>query len=843
MPSESAILDAARPLVAAGIALHWLRRREKAPVAADWPTAPVHTLESLTAAYRSGSNIGVRPGEPSLTPWGYLHLLDIDVRDPNQADDAWKWLLERWPDAREAPFVLSGSGGASEHRYFFTQKPFRSRKLAHSAGFAMVFDTKKQREVKKWDWEIEIFGTGKQAVLPPSIHPDTGNPYTWGRPIDFDLLDLGVGPILAAEIIESWGLSSEESHRGGLDDDDDLFALMRAEPMGLSEDEIAATVADLPPEWVEDRDCWLTCGQALHHEYQGGGPGFERWCEWSKQSAKYEVQDQKRVWKSFKDSGRRQPVRMASLIKAAGDHRLAVAHADLDDLLGDPEIDDLLGEAGTSVAVIPDRPDPIADDLADLLGPITAPRPNAPGAPLEYDPEWRSNLQRNEEGVIKPTLPNVQLIVRNDPRCRGIIAYNEFTQEIVLIRTPGRRKLQKPSPKPIRQLEGVIWKVRDPLNGDLWTDSHDAALRMVIEAGERQGGYGLKVSQRDLGDAVNVVAQENRLHPVRNYLEGLAWDGVERVTRLFIDYLGAEDNAYHRAIGRMTLLGAVTRIFEPGHKFDFVPILEGVQGKRKSTFIEILARSWFAELEGDLHDRKQLVEKMQGAWILEIPELQGFSKAEVTTIKGFVSARKDKVRMAYAKRAVEFLRQCIFMGSTNDVEYLRDATGGRRFWPVACNVDEIDTARLSREVDQIWAEAVVIYQAMRAEQSGGTLPLYLSEGIASSEAKRLQESRRSDTLEEATAGQIEAWLAKPIGSELGLDDLDGEVVRYRNEVGVRDVWVDMMGRDVALLDQRQLQLIARALRMVPGWHFADRKPTDRWGRQRVFRRDGVKFDY
>lgn len=836
VPSESAILEAARPLVAAGVALHWLRRREKAPIDADWPTAPVHTLETLTAAYRGGSNIGVRPGEPSLTPWGYLHLLDIDVRDPNQAEDAWKWLLERWPDAREAPFVRSGSGGASEHRYFFTEKPFRSRKLAHSAGFAMVFDAKKQREVKKWDWEIEIFGTGKQAVLPPSIHPDTGEAYTWGQPIDTDLLDLGVGAVLASEIIESWGLTSDDSTTGAGDDDDDLFALMRAEPMGLSEAEITATVADLPPEWVEDRDCWLTCGQALHHEYRGGAPGFERWCEWSKQSAKYDVQDQKRVWKSFRESGRRQPVRMASLIKAAGDHRLTQAHADLDELIGDPV-------PSTALTVRPPAADTVADDLADLLGPIAPPTSSAPGASLVYDPEWRSHLQRNEEGVIKPTLPNVQLIVRNDPRCRGIIAYNEFTQEIVLIRSPGRRKLQKPSPKPIRQLEGPIWAVRDALNGDLWTDSHDAALRLVIEAPERQGGYGLKVSQRDLGDAVNVVAQENRFHPVRGYLEGLAWDGVERVNRLFIDYLGAEDNAYHRAIGRMTLLGAVTRIFEPGHKFDFVPILEGVQGKRKSTFIEVLARGWFAELEGDLHDRKQLVEKMQGAWILEIPELQSFGKAETTTIKGFVSARKDKVRMAYAKRAVEFPRQCIFMGSTNDAEYLKDITGGRRFWIVACSVDEIDTTRLGREVDQIWAEAVAIYREMRAKQAGGTLPLYLAEAAASSEAKRLQESRRSDTLEEATAGQIEAWLAKPIGSELGLDDLDGEEVRYRNEVGVRDVWVDMMGRDVALLDQRQLQLIARALRMVPGWYFADRKPTDRWGRQRVFRRDGVKFDY
>lgn len=824
------MLVAARPLVAAGVALHWLRRREKAPIEADWSTAPVHTLETLTASYRGGANLGVRLGEPSFTPAGYLHLIDVDIRDAAQAGDAWNALLEMWPGARNAPYVVSGSGGASEHRYFVTEKPFRSRKLAHSAGFSMVYDAKKDRDVKKWDWEIELFGTGKQAVLPPSLHPDTGNPYAWGRDLDLDLLGMGLGPSILAETVASWGASADDLSLG---EDDDLFAMIRAEPMGLSEAEIAATVGGLPPEWVEDRDCWLQVGQALHHEYQAGAQGFERWCEWSKASAKFDMKDQAAVWKSFGSERIRKPVRMASLIKAAGDYRLAAAHADLEALLGGDE-----PPASTALTVIP--AEPVADDLADLLGAVAPPTPK-PKPAVVVDPEWQSHLQRNEEGVIKATLPNVQLIVRNDIRTRGIIAFNEFTQDIVLIRSPKTAKLRKESPKPVRQLDGAIWKLRDPLNGDIWTDSHDNAVRAVIEAPERQGGYGLKTSDRDLRAAVDMVAHENAFHPVRDYLERTTWDGVSRAETLFVDYLGAEDNAYHRAVGRMTLLGAVTRIFEPAHKFDFVPILEGVQGKRKSTFIEILARSWFSELEGDLHDRKQLVEKMQGAWILEIPELQGFSKAEVTTIKGFISARKDKVRMAYAKRAVEFPRQCIFMGSTNDSEYLKDATGGRRFWPVACTVAEIDTDRLAREVDQIWAEAVVLYREMRRTCASATLPLYLADAVAGREAKRLQESRRSESAEEGLAGQIAAWLEKPIGSELGLDDLDGEEPRFRNQVCIRDVWVDMLGRDEALLDQGKSLFVSKAMRLVPGWYCADRQPTERWGRQRVFRREGVEF--
>lgn len=831
VPTESEILDAARPLVAAGLALHWLRRREKAPIEANWSTAPVHTTVSLAAAYRAGSNIGIRLGEPSRTAAGYVHLIDIDIRDPNQAADAWVALLKLWPDAKSAPHVRSGSGGASEHRYFVTETPFRSKKLAVSAGFELVFDPKLGREVKKRDWEIELFGTGKQAVLPPSLHPDTGNPYVWGSPLQTDLLELGIGPYLSAQTVSGWGVSTDEP---ALDEDDDLFALVRAEPMGLSEAEIAAAVDGVPPEWVEDRDCWLQVGQALHHEYQGGAPGFERWCEWSRQSAKFDIQDQKRVWKSLRERSKN-PVRMASLIKVAGDYRLASAHAEMDDLLGS---DCLLGEPGTAVAVIPAAP-ALAADLADLLGEVAPVQPAPKPGPV-IDPEWKSYLHRNEEGVIKATLPNVQLIVRNDIRTRGIIAFNEFTQDMVLLRAPGTLRLKKESPKPIRQLDGRLWVMSDPLNGDTWTDSHDHALRAVIEAPERQGGYGLKASVQDVRAAIDMVAHENAFHPVRDYLQGLAWDGVSRVEGLFVDYLGSENNAYHRAIARMTLVGAVTRIFEPGHKFDFVPILEGVQGKRKSTFIEILARSWFSELEGDLHDRKQLVEKMQGAWILEIPELQGFSKAEVTTIKGFVSARKDKVRMAYARRAVEFPRQCIFMGSTNDGEYLKDSTGGRRFWPVACNIGEIDTARLARNVDQVWAEAVALYREMRRNCNAETLPLYLSDQEAGREAGILQESRRAVGADDVMAGQIEDWLTQPIGADLGLDDLEGETPEYRTRTCLLEIWVQMLGRDKAAYTDRDQQLLGRAMRKVEGWRVsgARHRFTGGIGQQRAYEKVG-----
>lgn len=829
VPDEAEVLPVAQAFASRGVSIHWLNRRSKAPVEAGWTTTPTQTPEQLAASYRRGCNIGLRPGEWSLTPHGYLHIVDLDVRDEAQSDDARAALAQHWPTFQQAPHVISGSGGDSRHFYFFTDKPFRGRKLAHADGFTMVFDARLQREVKKWDWEVELFGTGKQVALPPSVHDKSGENYAWGREIDWDLLDLGVGPVLDSAFVEGWGASLDTA-----DDDDDLLALARAEPMGLTEQEIVDTLSDLPPTWVEDRDTWRDVGMALHHEYRGARAGFDRWCEWSKASAKFDAKDSAAVWKSFGKEHIRNPIRMASLIKVAGEHRLEQAHAVLD-LLDDT--DDLLAPS-TALTVIDTTA--LDAEVADLLAdqPAQSITPGVSGRPvLTYDPEWRSHFHRNEEGALKTTLHNVRLIMRNDARLRGVIALNEFTQEQVVLKTPGRMKLKKESPKPIVQLEGRIWALRDPINGSLWSDSHSNSVRAVIEAPERQGGYAIKPSKSDVDAAADIVAQENSFHPVRDYLNGLRWDGIPRLARLWIDYVGAPDDDYHREAALLWALGAVTRIFEPGHKFDFVPILEGIQGKRKSTFFRVMAKDWFAELEGDFHDTKGMVEKMQGAWILEIPELSGFSKAEVTIIKGFVSRQVDKVRLSYGRRATEFFRQCVFGGTTNEDEYLRDATGGRRFWPVRCSDTDIDIDRLRREVDQLWAEAVALYRQWRAEAGPkAALPLYMKNDLAVGQAKRLQEARRQSGADDALAGRIEAWLESPIGSEMGdIDALTDEPPVYRDRICLMQVWSEMMGRDINFYDEREAQKLSRAIRKIPGWTTnGDKEMFAGYGRQRAY---------
>jgi predicted P-loop ATPase len=818
------ILEAACQLAGQGIAAHWLRPRSKAPLADQWSSAPIATPNELRSSYREGLNLGIRLGEFSKVGDGFLQAIDLDIRDPSKRDEAWAHLRKMAPGVDLWPFVISGSGGESRHFYVYTDRPFPSRKLAHSS---TKFEGKDGKQ--HWSWEIELFGTGKQVAAPPSIHPDTGKEYVWGRRIPFDEIDMGLGPFVSAEVVQGWGVNPDN---GQVDDDDDgLTAEAHRRPLGLADAEIQETLDDLDhDQYCEDREGWLIVGMALNHETEGSERGLEIWQAFSAKSKKYDPKDIRRVWDSFR--GRLVPVRFPTLIKAAGIARLERDHEQADDAfddlaekpaVNDPEIDDLLGAPS---------PKPESTDDIDNIG-TSGPDPHK---------DWIRRLDFNEEGVLKPTLHNVEMIIRHDPRLRGLPQLNEFTWDIVQRRVPGKMRRKREGANGTRQLEGPVWLVNDPVSGDEWTDAKDGAVRSIIEAPKTQGGYGIKVTDRDLSAAIHMVAMESKFHPIREYLSKLKWDGKPRADGLFIDYLGSPDNPYNRDIARLFLLGAVVRAFEPGHKFDFVPILEGIQGKRKSSFIEILAKHWFTELQGDFADRKRMVEKMLGAWILELPELTGFTKSEVEEIKAFISAKHDKDRLAYERRAKRFLRQCVFIGSTNGEDYLRDPTGARRFWPVPCFVEEIDTERFTGEVDQFWAEAVAIYRDMRAKQPHGTLPLFLRDA-AKLEAQRLQESRRAETAEEILGGRIGAWLEQPKRDSSGFDDEDalGRPV-IRDQVCLAEIWTDCLGRDFAHLDNRQSAMLGRAMKYVDGWLYVNRERTPEFGRQRVYRRKETELD-
>lgn len=389
-------------------------------------------------------------------------------------------------------------------------------------------------------------------------------------------------------------------------------------------------------------------------------------------------------------------------------------------------------------------------------------------AEIEASGDWLPELARGSKDKILPTLSNIVKIFENDADLM-LAELNEFTQETVI-------------------------RINDRTNGELWTDRHDAALRYILER-----KYGITVTGRDLADAILVHTQRHRFHPVRDYLAKLRWDGVERAGMLFCDYLGSPSDDYHVEAAELTLMGAVTRVMEPGHKFDFVPILEGLQGKRKSTFIEKLAKGWFAGLDGNFDDRTRLVEKMQGAWILEVPELSAFSKSEVQIIKDFVSCSSDKVRLAYGRRAAVYPRQSIMIGSTNEDQYLKDATGNRRFWPIRCHVGMIDTEKLEKNIDQIWAEAYECYLKARRDQPEGALNLSLQSGTARDLAKMLQDSRRAETTADAWAGIIAEWLED------------------RDKTCLLQIWCECFKRERDDYSTTVARTLAEAVRAVGGW--------------------------
>ncbi len=821
MDNTTPILEAALSLRDLGFTCHWLHSKQKRPKGNDWQNVPVASAAQLGSSYVNRDNLGVRLGEPSrLTDGNYLHVLDVDIRVPSLAEEAIAKLEELLPGAYATlPMVQSGSGGHSFHLYFVTDKPFRSKRLAVSDG--------KHRDAEgRWhyDWEIELFGTGKQVVLPPSIHP-SGKPYVWVR--EFEPFGL---------TLDSYLIPSDDLARLAVAEHSD-YAYEAVAPLEFKPGVLEGYLNDVPVSDLHYDD-WIRLGQAIHHQLGGGDDAFDVWLEHTKRSTKHDgkpstLRTMRMKWRSFgKYRGR--PVTMATVVQWAQAARMDAAADEFEDLedLEDAVSEGALGDADFSQ---------LFDDVEESAG-KSEPGDGDSGRADTFDDKpklpWRSLLDLTEEGGHKATLHNLKLIVANDPRFRKIIRRNMLSQSVVRVGKPGKLVRRDKAAKPTVQLDGRIWTQIDKINGDTWTDDHDAAVRSVIEAPTTQGGYGMKVTDRDLMSAIRLASSDNSFHPVQDYLMALTWDGTPRLETMFIDYLRTPDNAYYRNISRLTMVAAVTRVFEPGHKWDSAPIIEGLQGRRKSTFIKILGKHWSAELDGDFSDDKLMIEKMHGKWIMEMPELSSFSKAEVNHIKAFMSREEDRARLAYERRSADFPRQCIFIGTTNDKKYLKDETGGRRFWPVECGFGmdaEIDTEKLEREIDQIWAEAYVVYRQMRAEQPIGTLPLYLRDREAARIANTLQESRRIITNTDTLAGMIEEWLQTPVHS----GDITEKNATKRMKTCAMDVWVHCFGKDRTSFPPADRNAIIKVLDKLPGWKEVGQRRFDaKVGRQIAYIREG-----
>lgn len=256
-------------LLKAGASLHWLHVKEKRPVSANWSEAPNRTESELRQTYREGQNIGLRPGLPSKIDDDYLHLIDFDVRDAAKSGEAWAALIDLWPEAMTFPTVISGSGGDSRHIYFRSPEAMPKRKLAKGEG-----------------WEIDLMGTGSQAVLPPSIHPKTGQPYHWERPFTSF-------PRIGAD-----ALARFTAKRAPEVSPTDLFDLLHTP----EDREVVRRALGMITD-ADDRETWLHIGMALRSEFGDTADAFDLWSHWSRQSLKFNERDQRKTWDSFRRGG------------------------------------------------------------------------------------------------------------------------------------------------------------------------------------------------------------------------------------------------------------------------------------------------------------------------------------------------------------------------------------------------------------------------------------------------------------------------------------------------------------------------------------------------------------
>jgi predicted P-loop ATPase len=383
---------------------------------------------------------------------------------------------------------------------------------------------------------------------------------------------------------------------------------------------------------------------------------------------------------------------------------------------------------------------------------------SAPSRPANDANSWRDKLAmtKNGEGIRK-VLANLLLIIEHDERLEGI-AYDEFRQAIV-------RRSSMPWPTGAKQ--------------GRWTDEDDTRLAAWIFT-----EYDIDFSPNTIAGAVKAVGRGRSFSPVRDYLNGLRWDGVPRIDGLLVKYTGAAATPYHQVVGSKFMVAAVARAMEPGCQVDTMLVLEdSTQGFGKSTFFRVLASpEYFTD---DLADpsKKDAAEQLPGAWFVEMAELSSMRKADVETLKAFLTRRVDRYRPSYGHHVIEQPRGCVFVGTTNETEYLKDATGNRRFWPVATTTIDLDA--LARDRDQLWAEAVQRYRAGERWHIESTDPIWTD--VQAAQADRFER----DPWEEKV---------RPYAEQRG-----------PNGVTLAEILTDCLGIEVARQDQREKNRAAKIL--------------------------------
>lgn len=454
-----------------------------------------------------------------------------------------------------------------------------------------------------------------------------------------------------------------------------------------------------------------------------------------------------------------------------------------------------------------ERAQAAADDFDDL---------DDAELPEDYNDEWKAELEYTKSGKLLCNIANIILILENDPALAGHIVHDLFT---------GMDSAK----------DGLPWNK----NANQWTDTDDANLRVWLEK-----HYDITGKEK-IADALTAVLTRHSYHPIRDYLSGLTWDGVPRLDRIIIDYMGAEDSELNRAMSRKHFVAAVARVFNPGCKYDYCLIMSGAEGIGKSTLLRVMGGVWFNDsittLEG-----KEGMEQLRRAWVVELGELSSIKRSDVEQVKAHLSKQVDIYRAAYARRVLEHPRQCVFCGTTNEALFLKGDTGNRRFWviPVAAELRKYKdwSAAIRRDRDQLWAEAVHYYKQGE--------PLYLSEELEA-QAKQRQQDFNDDNDD-----PIVAMLDKYLNTLLPVnwdtmdiqarrsylrdpDPLQAEGTVKRDKVCAAEFICEQLGKDMADKDYKYLcRRVSKMIGDRPEWErvSSTKHAAKLYGTQRGFRR-------
>lgn len=671
------------------------------PLNSGWTKGPRLAWREFLSGYEPGLNVGVRLGLPSEVKGGYLHVIDIDVKGDTKARDAANAKVrEVFPWAEESLTVLSGRGGGSRHAYFISAQPKIQFKKIVSSEECKVFmpsvpptpreaqelaaDELKRGLRLRPSWEIDVLTTGRQVVLPPSVHPDSGKPYEWAWITgDFSLgLDLH-------EVGNAGGGAANPASHAPLPADGKKqypFDWVDLDAIGLKPEMRAGIETG---EGVTDRSSFLlkVCLAMLSRE-RGNDEIIslltDRDSFWIGQAAfdhaKTEDRNRAAYWIET------QVLKKAHQIKD-DERRQALSILEVGNV-GDRADADLI-RAGA---------------LGDL-------------------PNWAKLLDYTQSRPIRlrNTLKNATLILEN--RFGKFIGRNDFVlNDFYLADTP--------------------WsKAGDEVKND----------DFVLIKNWLVFNYGYEASIAIIAEALTVLAVRWRYHPLREWLDGLDWDGVPRAERLWSRYLGCTmPEPYQNAVARIFLLAMVRRIYEPGCKFDSMVILEGPQGIGKSMFGSVLAgRENFMDGLPPLRDKDAAL-NLTGKWLCEFAELAGIAKSDLEETKAFITREVDNLRPPYGRKKEAFPRQTVFLGTTNEVEYLKDDTGNRRYLPIL--TVQLDDAALARDREQLFAEAVFWYRM-------GERQLWLA-GDAKALAEEMQDSRRAVSDTDDMAEALALWIEK-----------------------------------------------------------------------------------